>query len=182
MTDPQSYACIERRPMPDQPTKAEMLRDIERVKRHIPFPVWSAIKALIEAPGKCGSCPFGSMLKEYEEDDIESSPEPGEKRGGLTMREAAQLDNYGYEKEDIEKGQPAHSPAPPIERREGHCALKYDKTTRTIKTFDPAPPLPEVEEAMKRLADLVQHRGDCIDAKAVAVIRAALGIVEEPKT
>jgi len=40
----------------------------------------------------------------------------------------------------------------------------------------PAPPLPEVEEAMKRLADLVQHRGDCIDAKAVAVIRAALGV------
>ena len=38
-----------------------------------------------------------------------------------------------------EDGPPAPPPADDAERREGHCALKYDKTTRTIKTFDPNP-------------------------------------------
>ena len=43
-----------------------------------------------------------------------------------------------------EDGPPAPPPADDAERREGHCALKYDKTTRTIKTFDPNPaPLPK---------------------------------------
>jgi len=82
------------------------------------------------------------------------------------------------------------NPAPPVERREGHCALKYDEATRTIKTFDPNPaPLPkEVEEAMGRMAGAIagdycylknakyekaQVEYDA-DRAALAVIKAAL--------
>lgn len=32
-------------------------------------PMIHAVASLIEAPSKCDSCPFGSMLKEYEEDE-----------------------------------------------------------------------------------------------------------------
>jgi hypothetical protein len=88
-----------------------------------------------------------------------------------------------------EDGPPAPSPAPSVERREGHCALKYDKTTRTIKTFDPNPaPLPkEVEEAMDTLHEAAYdglcykyHAKDNVEwwdavLKAEVVIKAALG-------
>jgi hypothetical protein len=63
-----------------------------------------------------------------------------------------------------------------VERREGHCALKYDKTTRTIKTFDPNPaPLPkEVEEAMFRMEMFANCHGSKDEVTDAAVIQAAL--------
>ena len=76
-----------------------------------------------------------------------------------------------------EDGPPAPPPADDAERREGHCALKYDKTTRTIKTFDPNPgPLPkEVEEAMARMPDAIL----CAYAFRMGHTRATIPSVSE---
>jgi len=76
-----------------------------------------------------------------------------------------------------EDGPPAPPPADDAERREGHCALKYDKTTRTIKTFDPNPAtLPkEVEEAMARMPDAIL----CAYAFRLGHTRATIPSVSE---
>ena len=110
-------------------------------------------------------------------------------------QEAADVANFAMMIADVSGGlKPAPSPGPATERKEGHKALKYDKATRTIKTFDPNPaPLPaEVEEAMAELEELaeaaelamreankdgaeweVKKYWDCSQA-ALAAIRAAL--------
>jgi len=122
---------------------------------------WDAIRTLIESSGE----------KEPKEEALSYQPGPDIKPEGnnaplsgpraISNKEVEELENWEPDMEGIGgwTRNPAPSPAPSVERREGHCALKYDKTTRTIKTFDPNPaPLPkEVEEASKRLESAARN-------------------------
>ena len=115
----------------------------------------------------------------------------------ISNKEVEELENWEPDMEGIGgwTRNPAPSPAPSVERREGHCALKYDKTTRTIKTFGPNPaPLPkEAEAAIIRIEDCIEdafaHRQNHTDKSypidevqkdsvkdfdALAVIRVAI--------
>jgi len=112
---------------------------------------------------------------------IESSP-AGEKRGGVPkghiIVEGVDFTKGGKWTWVPDESSLVPSPSSSIEGYPESVkrALAPSPSATPMFATGDAPPLPEVEAAMKRLADLVQHRGDCIDAKAVATIRAALGV------